>query len=90
MDTLPGRELAEEIQTALWEVYVVEEIEEVHAHRFGPYLVVNLTIGIDGGLCVMEGGRIATEVEETLLKHVQFSKAGYVHCHPFEHGSNGI
>jgi len=82
MDTLPGRELAEEIATALRDVYGVQEIEEVHAHRFGPYLVVNLTIGIDGALSVVEGDRIATEVEETLLAHIQFLRRVYVHYHP--------
>ena len=82
MDTLPGRELAEEIQSALREVYGVEAIEEVHAHRFGPYLVVNLTIGIDGGLSVTEGDRIATEVERTLLAQIEFLRRVYVHYHP--------
>jgi len=88
MDTLPGRELAEEIAEALREVYGVEAIEEVHAHRFGPYLVVNLTIGIDGALSVVEGDRIATEVEETLLTHIQFLRRVYVHYHPAENGIN--
>jgi len=90
MDTLPGRELAEEIATALREVYGVQEIEEVHAHRFGPYLVVNLTIGIDGALSVVEGDRIATEVEETLLAHIQFLRRVYVHYHPAEQASGAI
>jgi cation diffusion facilitator family transporter len=82
MDTLPGRELAQEIETALRDVGGVEEIEEVHAHRFGPYLVVNLTIGVDGGISVTEGDRIATEVEQTLLARVEFLRRVYVHYHP--------
>ena len=90
MDTLPGRELAEEIATALRDVYGVQEIEEVHAHRFGPYLVVNLTIGIDGALSVVEGDRIATEVEETLLTHIQFLRRVYVHYHPAEQANGAI
>jgi cation diffusion facilitator family transporter len=88
MDTLPGRELAEEIAEALRDVYGVEVIEEVHAHRFGPYLVVNLTIGIDGALSVVEGDRIATEVEETLLTHIQFLRRVYIHYHPAKNGIN--
>ncbi len=90
MDTLPGRELAEEIAEALRDVFGVEAIEEVHAHRFGPYLVVNLTIGIDGALSVVEGDRIATEVEETLLKQVQFLRRVYVHYHPVEQGNGAM
>jgi cation diffusion facilitator family transporter len=82
MDTLPGRELAQEIYTALRDVPGVEEIEEVHAHRFGPYLMVNLTIGVDGAINVAEGDRIATEVENTLLTQVEFLRGVYVHYHP--------
>jgi cation diffusion facilitator family transporter len=82
MDTLPGRELAQEIRTALHEVNGVEDIEEVHAHRFGPYLVVNLTIGVDGNLSVRAGDRIATQVEDILLARIEFLRRVYVHYHP--------
>ena len=82
MDTLPGRELSQEIQLALREVYGVEAIEEVHAHRFGPYLMINLTIGVDGAISVAAGDRIATEVEKTLLKKIEFLRRVYVHYHP--------
>ena len=82
MDTLPGRELAQEIKSALRDVYGVEAIEEVHAHRFGPYLMLNLTIGVDGDISVVAGDRIATEVEKTLLKNIEFLRRVYVHYHP--------
>lgn len=82
MDTLPGRELGEEIEAVLARVDGVEAIEEVHAHRFGPYLVVNLTIGVDGGLTVAEGDRIATAAEERLLSEIEFLRRVYVHYHP--------
>ncbi|MBM9615064.1 cation transporter [Desulfobulbus rhabdoformis] len=82
MDTLPGRELAAEIETALKDVYGVEAIEEVHAHRFGPYLMINLTIGVNGAMSVAAGDRIATEVEKTLLEKIEFLRRVYVHYHP--------
>ncbi|MDD2463086.1 MAG: cation diffusion facilitator family transporter [Desulfobulbus sp.] len=82
MDTLPGRELAQEIKSALWDVYGVKAIEEVHAHRFGPYLMINLTIGVDGAISVAAGDRIATEVEKTLLAQIEFLRRVYVHYHP--------
>ncbi len=82
MDTLPGKELAEKMREALREVAGVLEIEEIHAHRFGPYLVVNLTIGIDGALSVAAGDQIATEAEETLLDRIEFLRRVYVHYHP--------
>lgn len=87
MDTLPGRELALEIQTALEDVHGVEAIEEVHAHRFGPYLMVNLTIGVDGAISVTAGDRIATEVEKNLLARIESIRRVYVHYHPV--GCNG-
>lgn len=82
MDTLPGRELGQEIWAALHDVYGVEEIEEVHAHRFGPYLMINLTIGVDGAISVAAGDRIATEVEAILLGRIEFLRRVYVHYHP--------
>jgi len=82
MDTLPGRELAQEIQMALRDVYGVEAIEEVHAHRFGPYLMINLTIGVDGAISVAAGDRIASEVEQVLLEKIEFLRRVYVHYHP--------
>jgi cation diffusion facilitator family transporter len=82
MDTLPGRELAQEIEVALKDVYGVEAIEEVHAHRFGPYLMVNLTIGVDGAISVAAGDRIASEVEKRLLERIEFLRRVYVHYHP--------
>ena len=82
MDTLPGKQLGREIRDLLESVEGVEEVEEVHAHRFGPYLVVNVTIGVDGALTVAEGDRIATEAEEILLAEVEFMRRVYVHYHP--------
>ncbi|MGE4559403.1 MAG: cation diffusion facilitator family transporter [Desulfobulbus sp.] len=82
MDTLPGRELGQEIKTALKDIAGVEAIEEVHAHRFGPYLMINLTIGVDGAISVAAGDRIATGVEKTLLARIEFLRRVYVHYHP--------
>ena len=56
---------------------------EVHAHRFGPYLVVvNITIGVDGILTVSQGDRIVTRAEEILLEEIEFMRLVYVHYHP--------
>lgn len=82
MDTLPGRELGKEVETALTDVYGVRDVEEVHAHRFGPYLMINLTIGVDGDITVAAGDRIATEVEQTLLARIDALRRVYVHYHP--------
>ena len=82
MDTVPGRELEREIRASLEDVVGLLAIEEVHAHRFGPWLVANLTIGVDGGISVRDGHRIATEVEQRLLSRVEFMRRVYVHYHP--------
>ena len=82
MDTVPGRELEREIRASLEGIRSLLAIEEVHAHRFGPWLVANLTIGVDGGISVRDGHRIATEVEQRLLSQVEFMRRVYVHYHP--------
>jgi divalent metal cation (Fe/Co/Zn/Cd) transporter len=60
----------------------VAEVEGIKAHRFGPYLVVNLTIGVDGQISVAEGDRIASQVEQTLYRQVDFLRSVHVHFHP--------
>jgi cation diffusion facilitator family transporter len=82
MDTLPGRALAEQITVLLTPIPGVKQVEEIHAHRFGPYLVANVTIGVDGSLSVAEGDQIATQVEQTLLDNVEFMRRVHVHYHP--------
>jgi len=82
MDTVPGRTLDKKIRNLLAAVDDIQAVEEVHAHRFGPYLVVNLTIGVDGSLSVTQGDRIATEAEDILLENIDFMRRVYVHYHP--------
>lgn len=82
MDTVPGQALAQRITELLLPIPGVKQIEEVHAHRFGPYLVVNVTIGVDGSLSVAEGDKISIQVERTLIEHVEFMRRVHVHYHP--------
>ena len=84
MDTIPGRDLAEQIDDLLCTISGVRQIEEIHAHRFGPYLVVNLTVGINGSLTVSEGDQISDEVEERLLENITNLKKVHVHYHPYQ------
>lgn len=82
MDTVPGQALAERITTLTFPLDGVEQIEEILTHRFGPYLVINITIGIDGRISVTEGDAIACEVEETLYQNIKFLRRVHVHYHP--------
>jgi cation diffusion facilitator family transporter len=82
MDTLPGRALTQQITTLLAPISGIQQIEEIRAHRFGPYLVVNVTIGVDGSLSVAEGDRIATQVERALIEQIEYMRRVHVHYHP--------
>ncbi len=82
MDAVPGRALATQISNLLAAIPGVERVEEIQAHRFGPYLVVNVMIGVDGHLSVAEGDEIATRVERTLYDNIPLLRRVYVHYHP--------
>jgi cation diffusion facilitator family transporter len=85
MDAVPSRQLHEQVTGLIEHVRGVNEVEEVHAHRFGPYLVINLTICIDGGLTVTRGDQIASEVERILYENVNYLRRVNVHYHPGNH-----
>ncbi|MCI5140176.1 MAG: cation transporter [Candidatus Electrothrix sp. ATG1] len=82
MDNVPSEEIAREIYALLDDISEVEAIEDIHAHRFGPYLVVNLTVCIDGELTVRQGDEIADTVESKLLAGIEMLRKVYVHYHP--------
>ncbi len=82
MDTIPGQALNEQITLLLLDVTGVEQVQEIRAHRFGPYLVAVVTIGVDGTLSVAQGDRIATQVERMLIDRVDLMREVYVHYHP--------
>ncbi len=82
MDAVPSRELAEQVTRRLRTVDGVLQLEELQAHRFGPHIVVNLTIGIDGGLTVREGDAIATRVEQLVCETIPNVLRVHVHYHP--------
>jgi cation diffusion facilitator family transporter len=82
MDAVPSRTLREQVERLVNGVPGVKELEEVHAHRFGPYLVINVIIGIDGQLSVAEGDEIASSVERRIYDSVDLARRVYVHYHP--------
>ncbi len=84
MDTLPGRQLSEQIRILLERIPGVKAIEDIHGHRFGQYLVLNITVGVDPEITVAEGDRIATEVETVLTGHIDFMRRVFVHYHPIQ------
>ncbi len=84
MDTVPGKELDRQVRDIIAPVPEVLEVEEIFAHRFGPYLVMNVTIGVEGSMTVAEGDAIASQVEEKLQKHIGLLKRVHVHYHPVQ------
>lgn len=82
MSTVPGSALKQQIHALLAPISEIKQIEDIHAHRFGPYLVINLTICVDGNLTVTEGDRIATLVEKTIKRNIDFVRSVHVHYHP--------
>lgn len=82
MDTVPGDVLNSQINSLILQVPGVIIIEEIAAHRFGPYLVVNVTVGINGKSTVEKGDAIATEIENLLYSNIEYLRRVYVHYHP--------
>ncbi len=86
MDTVPGEALNRQIRKIVMSVSGVDEVQEIGAHRFGPYFMINLTIGIKGDLSVAQGDQIATEVERALIEELDLVQRVYVHYHPAGQG----
>ena len=85
MDTVPGKALKTQIEELLLPDNRVKQIDEIHAHRFGPYLVINITICVDGELTVRKGDQIATWVELAILENVDSVRRVHIHYHPYPH-----
>ena len=84
MGVVPSRDLAERIAVLLKDTQGVKQLEELQAHRFGPHIVINVTIGIDGTLSVREGDIISSCVEEKLIQAIPNVRRVHVHYHPAE------
>ncbi len=82
MDTVPGRKLHARIVGLMKSIPEIIEVEETQAHRFGPYLVIYITICIDGAFSVAEGDRIAMRVEDLLHREIDLLKRVHIHYHP--------
>jgi len=82
MDSIPSKELSNQIKKALEDIKQIKQIEEIHAHRFGPYLVANITICLDGHTSVAEADSIANATEKKLLARIGMLRKVYIHCHP--------
>ena len=84
MDAVPGTALEEQVRSVVGGLPGIQSVEEIQAHRFGPYLVVNVTIAVDGTRTVTAAHELASAVERTLEEKIGFLRRVYVHVHPAE------
>jgi cation diffusion facilitator family transporter len=82
MEAVPSKELAQQVLVLLKNIHGVKQLEELQTHRFGPHMVLNLTIGIDGRLTVKHGDRIASSVEKLIYDAIPGVLRVHVHYHP--------
>ncbi len=88
MDTFPDMEFREELKKTTEHVHGVCHADVIGMHRFGPYFIINVDIGVDGGLTIQQGHEIADEVEHALLDKYSVSlRKVHVHYHPGEFAS---
>ena len=84
---LPDKSVGDHIRGLIEAVAGVQQVEEIHVHCIGPYYLVDLTIGIDGSLSVAAGDQIASQVEETVWRNVEYIRRVSVHYHPSRPGA---
>ena len=82
MDTVPSDALERQTREVLRGLPGLLAVEEIQAHRFGPYLSLNVTIGVEGTTTVVDGDRIASEVEQLLCSRIELVERVFVHYHP--------
>lgn len=82
MDAVPTAELKKKIQTIASGTPGVLAVEEMKAHRFGPYITINLTIAVEGVLTVAEGDAISAKLERALYRRIELLKSVHIHYHP--------
>ncbi len=84
MNLIPDTSAVNEIRHLVNTINGVIAVEEIHAHRFGPYYSVNITIGVDGNLSVHEGNMIADSIEQKLRERMKTIRRISVHYHPIK------
>ncbi len=82
MDTVPTAEIREKVEASIAGTSGVLAVEEMQAHRFGPYIVINLTVAVDGAMTVAEGDAISSSLERALHRDIDLLQRVHVHYHP--------
>jgi len=82
MNILPDHTVNLRIRQLVEAVQGVRRVEDVHVHRIGMYLLVDVTICIDGSLTVSAGDEIANRAERALWENIKYLRRVTVHYHP--------
>ena len=82
MDTVPGKPLNDKVTELVRSIPGVQEVDNILAHRFGQYYIINLTISVSDQISVHDGDMIASQVEKTLLDTLPDLRSMHVHYHP--------
>lgn len=90
MDTVPDNEMDIKIRSLLADVDQVKSVESINTHRFGPYYMANITIGVEGSLTVFQSDAIADMIEQLLCNEIVLLRKVYIHYHPYELKQNSI
>jgi cation diffusion facilitator family transporter len=85
MDTFPDVSFRDDLVSASMQVEGVRHVDVIGMHKFGPFFIINLDIGVDGKLTISQGHGIADQVEQVLMEAYSVSlKKVHVHYHPVE------
>jgi len=58
-------------------------VESILSHRYSLYYSLNITIGIDGHMCMQEANKLADLFEHALLSRDKYLKYVFIHYHPY-------
>ncbi|RQD78251.1 MAG: cation transporter [Candidatus Syntrophonatronum acetioxidans] len=84
MDASAREDIIDDIREFACSVKGVTEVHDVKARSAGPYILVDLRIGVRCDLTVKEGHDIATKVKQELLSHRDDILEVIVHVNPCE------
>ena len=83
MDTFPDVQFQDNVKTTALQVSGVRNVCDIGLHRFGPYFIINLTIGVDDDITVANANAISDLVEQELIASFAGSlRKVNIHFHP--------
>lgn len=82
MDTGLNKEIYRKIYETTLGVQGVIDVEKINATAYGPYMIINMVICVEGNITVDEGDAIAEKVERSLYKENEFVRGVHIHYHP--------